>query len=87
MFHEDLEVDIADQSGDSPQTVSGGKEEFCDLTKATVAGLQLVPHSHERGLHRRERETGLAASLDWRSELPREPHASASLAPTSRCAP
>jgi hypothetical protein len=45
LFHENLEVEISDQSGDSPQTVSGGKQELCDLTKATVAGLSMVPHS------------------------------------------
>jgi hypothetical protein len=45
MFHEDLEVEISDQSGDSPTSVSGGKQELCDLTKATIAGLRMVPHS------------------------------------------
>jgi hypothetical protein len=45
MFHEDLEVKISDESGDSPTHVSGGKQELCDLTKATVAGLRMVPHS------------------------------------------
>lgn len=45
MFHDDLEVEISDQSGDSPRNVSGGKQELCDLTKATVAGLSAVPHS------------------------------------------
>jgi hypothetical protein len=45
MFHEDLEVEIADHSGESTQTTSGGKDELCDLTRTTVAGLQLLPHS------------------------------------------
>ena len=44
MFHEDLEVEISDESGDSPEHVSGGKEEFCELTRVTVAGLRLLPH-------------------------------------------
>jgi hypothetical protein len=45
MFHDDLEVDIADHSGASTQTTSGGKKEFCALTAEVVAGLQLLPHS------------------------------------------
>jgi hypothetical protein len=45
MFHEDLDVEISDRSGDSPQAISGGKEELCALTTQTVAGLQLLPHS------------------------------------------
>jgi hypothetical protein len=45
LFHEDLEVEISDESGDSPRNISGGKQELCDLTKATVAGLHVVPHS------------------------------------------
>ncbi len=45
MFHEDLEVEISDESGESPHNISGGKKELCDLTTATVAGLRMVPHS------------------------------------------
>ena len=45
MFHEDLEVEIADHASESPQQISGGKNEFCALTRATIAGLQQVPHS------------------------------------------
>jgi hypothetical protein len=45
LFHEDLEVEIADASGDSPRNIKGGKQELCDLTKASVAGLSVVPHS------------------------------------------
>jgi hypothetical protein len=45
MFHEDLDVDIADHSGESTQTVRAGKEDFCALTRQTAAGLALVPHS------------------------------------------
>jgi hypothetical protein len=45
MFHEDLKVEIADHSGQSTKKVNSGKDDFCELTKATVAGLQLVPHS------------------------------------------
>ena len=44
LFHEDLEVEISDDSGESPQNVSGGKAELCDLTKVTVASLNLVPN-------------------------------------------
>jgi len=59
LFHEDLEVKISDQSGDSPQTVSGGKQALCDLTKATVAGLSMVPHSHNVDY------TDVNAKQDW----------------------
>jgi hypothetical protein len=45
LFHDDLEVEISDQSGDSPRNISGGKQELCDLTKASIAGLSAVPHS------------------------------------------
>ncbi|HYJ41503.1 MAG TPA: hypothetical protein VEW08_11980 [Steroidobacteraceae bacterium] len=45
MFHEDLEIEISDDSGESPKNISGGKPELCDITKATVAGLSIVPHS------------------------------------------
>ena len=45
MFHDDLVVDIADHSGESTQQVSGGKTEFCELTRTTVAGLSMLPHS------------------------------------------
>ncbi len=45
MFHEDLEVDITDHSGESTQTVNGGKAEFCELTRTSIAGLQMLPHS------------------------------------------
>jgi hypothetical protein len=45
MFHDDLEVDISDHSGESTHTVNGGKKEFCDLTTQVVAGLQMLPHS------------------------------------------
>src|SRR6187455_1920156 len=45
MYHDDLEVDIADHSGESRQTVTGGKADFCELTRTTVAGLQMLPHS------------------------------------------
>ena len=44
MFHDDLEVDIEDHSGEATQTVTGGKADFCELTRTTVAGLQLLPH-------------------------------------------
>jgi hypothetical protein len=47
MFHEDLEVEIADHSGESTETVNGGKEEFCNLTRTVVAGLQMLPHSND----------------------------------------
>jgi hypothetical protein len=45
MFDDDLEVEIADHSGESTQKMSGGKKEFCELTATTIAGLQLLPHT------------------------------------------
>jgi hypothetical protein len=45
MFHEDLEVTIADHASETPQDISGGKEELCALSRATIAGLRQVPHS------------------------------------------
>jgi hypothetical protein len=45
LFHEDLEIEVSDESGESPKNISGGKEELCDITKATVAGMSVVPHS------------------------------------------
>jgi hypothetical protein len=44
MFQEDLEVEIADHSGEALRQVSGGKKEMCELTRATIAGLQMLPH-------------------------------------------
>jgi hypothetical protein len=45
MFHDDLEVAIADHSGESTQSTRGGKKELCALTAEAVAAMQLVPHS------------------------------------------
>jgi hypothetical protein len=45
MFHADLEVDIADHSGEATHNVLAGKQEFCELTRTTVAGLRALPHS------------------------------------------
>jgi hypothetical protein len=45
MFHEDLEIDISDQTGESPLHVSGGKKEFCEITVTAAAGLNVLPHS------------------------------------------
>jgi hypothetical protein len=45
MFHDDLEVEILDHSGESLEKVNGGKKEFCELTVATAASLNLLPHS------------------------------------------
>jgi len=45
LFHEDLVVEIEDHSGESSTSMSAGKKEFCELTRTTVAGFQLVPHT------------------------------------------
>ena len=73
MFHDDLEVEISDHSGDSVQETSGGKEEFCELTVTTAAGLNLVPHSSNVNFTEVESKQSLAASLDQRNQLPGEP--------------
>jgi hypothetical protein len=44
MFDENLEVEIADHSGEALHQVSGGKKELCELTRATIAALRMVPH-------------------------------------------
>jgi hypothetical protein len=45
LFHDDLEVEVIDHSGEETREVAGGKTEFCELTKATAAGLRELPHS------------------------------------------
>lgn len=45
MFADDLEVEIADHSGEAVHNVNGGKQEFCELTTETIEGFQLLPHS------------------------------------------
>ena len=45
LFHDDLEIQVFDESGESPRNISGGKKELCDITRATVAGMSVVPHS------------------------------------------
>jgi hypothetical protein len=59
MFHDDLEVQIADHSGESLEEVSGGKKEFCELTVATAASLNLLPHSMNVEF------TEVTAKQDW----------------------
>ena len=59
MFHEDLEIEVSDNSGESQQNISGGKQELCDLTKASVAGLSVVPHSQNVDY------TEVKAKQDW----------------------
>jgi hypothetical protein len=45
LFHDDLEIEVSDESGESPTNIRGGKKELCDITRATVAGMSVVPHS------------------------------------------
>ena len=45
MLHDDLEVEIADHSGEATHNVHGGKQELCELTRTSIAGLQSLPHS------------------------------------------
>src|SRR5687767_9434940 len=45
MFHDDLEVEVSDHTGESLRHTDGGKEEFCALTRETAAGLHVLPHT------------------------------------------
>ena len=47
MFHDEFEAEIADHSGVATHNLRAGKQEFCELTRKTVAGLQQLPHSME----------------------------------------
>ncbi|HEU5134491.1 MAG TPA: hypothetical protein VFU13_05045 [Steroidobacteraceae bacterium] len=67
MFHDDLEVAITDHTGDSVRETSGGKDEFCDLTATTAAGLNLVPHSSTVNLT--EVESKQSWLHPWTSEV------------------
>jgi hypothetical protein len=60
LYHEDLEVEIVDSTGGTENTLSGGKEELCELTRATVAGLNLVPNSMRVSF------TEVNAKHDWK---------------------
>jgi hypothetical protein len=67
MFHEDLEVDISDHSGEALHQVSGGKKELCELTRATIAALQMLPH--EMQVDYTEVNATRKLSSPWTSEL------------------
>jgi len=67
LFHDDLEVEISDHSGDSAQEMSGGKEEFCDLTVATAASLNQLPHSSN--VDYTEVESRLSWLHPWTGEI------------------
>ena len=45
MFHEDLEIEISDRTGESPLRLNGGKKEFCEITVDASASLNVLPHS------------------------------------------
>jgi len=77
MFHDDLVVDIADHSGESTETVSGGKAEFCDLTRTTVAGLSMLPHS--MSVEYTDVESKYQFSKPWSGELSYSEHRTLSI--------
>ena len=77
LFHDDLVVDIADHSGESTETVSGGKEELCELTRVTVAGLQLLPHS--MNVKFTDVESTYEFSKPWSGELRYSEHRTLSI--------
>ena len=60
MFHEDLQVEISDHSGESTEEISGGKQEFCELTLAAAASLNVLPHTMNVEF------TDVEAKRDWR---------------------
>jgi hypothetical protein len=67
MFHEDLEVEIADHSGEALHQVNGGKKEMCELTRATIAGLQMLPHDMQ--VEYTDVNATRKLSSPWTSEL------------------
>ena len=67
MLHEDLEVEIADHSGEALHQLSGGKKEMCELTRATIAALQMVPH--EMSVDYTDVNATRKLSSPWTSEL------------------
>jgi hypothetical protein len=77
MFHEDLEVDIADHASETQEKMSGGKKELCDLTRVTVAGLRLVPHS--MNVEYTDVTATQTLSKPWTSELTYSEHRTLSI--------
>jgi hypothetical protein len=67
MFDEALEMEIADHSGAALRQIHGGKNEMCDLTRASIEGLQNLPHDMQ------VEYTGVTSvrrlSSPWRGEL------------------
>jgi len=77
MFHDDLEVDIEDHSGEATQTVTGGKADFCELTRTTVAGLQLLPHG--MNVEYTDVNSEYAFSKPWSGEVSYSEHRTLSI--------
>src|SRR5881394_4345575 len=67
MFDENLEIEIADHSGEALRQIRGGKKELCDLARATIAGLQSVPH--EMQVEYTEVKSALTLSSPWSGNL------------------
>jgi hypothetical protein len=44
MFHDDLEIDITDNTASKPKHLTGGKQELCEQTRQSVAALKRLPH-------------------------------------------
>jgi len=59
MFHEDLQVEISDHSGETTAEITGGKKEFCELTVAAAASLNVLPHTMNVEF------TDVEAKRDW----------------------
>ena len=72
MFHDDLEVEVIDHSGEQLQETNGGKKEFCALTRETAAGLRMLPHSMSVNYTDVTAKQGLASP--WTSEVSYDEH-------------
>jgi hypothetical protein len=77
MFHDDLEMDIADDSGDERRQVSGGKRELCGLVRETIMGLQMLPHSMQ--VEYSDVRASLELTSPWTGELSYAEHRTLSI--------
>jgi hypothetical protein len=72
MFHDELEVEVIDHSGDEVREMSGGKEEFCALTRETAAGLRMLPHAMH--VNYTDVTATLSLTSPWTSEVSYDEH-------------
>jgi len=77
MFHEDLAAEIADHSGAATHNLRAGKQQLCELTRTTVAGLQQLPHSME--VEYSDFKAKQQLSKPWTSEVTYSEHRTLSI--------